>query len=131
MPPAVERHARLLRAWHLAMLRFALTRENADRLAVFAIANEIDRLGKPPHGSSGFSFFREASTRLCTAALRRQQDDVAVLEGYLAQIDDRRLSRTLAEALEMPKPKPNAARKRRRAGRDLWSGLPSRTNALP
>ena len=42
--PAAEWHAKTLRAWHLAILRFAVTLDNADRLAVLAIANEIDRL---------------------------------------------------------------------------------------
>ena len=36
--------ARTLRAWHLAILRFAVTLDNADRLAVLRIAHEIDGL---------------------------------------------------------------------------------------
>ena len=31
-----------LRAWHLAILRYAVTLDNADRLAVLRIAREID-----------------------------------------------------------------------------------------
>ena len=41
--PGSERHARTLRAWQLAILRFAVTLNNSDRLAVMAIASEIDR----------------------------------------------------------------------------------------
>jgi hypothetical protein len=42
-----ERHAKTLRAWQLAILRFAVTLDNADRLTVMAIASEIDKLGPP------------------------------------------------------------------------------------
>jgi hypothetical protein len=48
--PGMEWRAKTLRAWQLAMLRFAVTLDNADRLAVMAIANEIDRLGPPRDG---------------------------------------------------------------------------------
>ena len=40
----MEWHAKALRAWQLAILRFAVTLDSADRLAAMAIANEIDRL---------------------------------------------------------------------------------------
>ena len=39
-------HEAMLRTWHLAMLRFAVTRDHADRLGVLAAANEIDRQGR-------------------------------------------------------------------------------------
>ncbi len=128
---AVERHAILLRAWHLAMLRFALTHENADRLGVLAIANEIDRLGRRPRDGQGFSFFRETSARLCAAVLHRQERDIGVLNGYLAQVDDSRLRSALAAALDIPQPRPNLARKRIGPDQDLWKGLPSRASARP
>ncbi len=37
---ALERHDRTLRAWLLALLRFAVTRENDDRLAMLAAASD-------------------------------------------------------------------------------------------
>ena len=40
----MEWFAGTLRAWHLAILRYAVTLDNADRLAVLRIAREIDRL---------------------------------------------------------------------------------------
>ena len=123
----VERHAALLRAWHLSILRLALTRDNADRLAVLAIANEIDRLGRRD-APSGFSFFQRTGVELCAAILRRQQGDDAVLGGYLAQIDDARLHRALVGALEIPQAKSDLARKRVKPNQDLWRGLPSRAN---
>src|SRR5262245_43813989 len=87
----VEPHLKLLRVWHLAILRFALTRDNADRLGVLAIANEIDRLGRYQDTGPDFKFFRRTSTELCAAMLRRQAADEAVLNRYLAEIDDARL----------------------------------------
>ena len=51
-----EWHARTLRAWQLAMLRFAVTLDNADRLAVMAIAAEIDRLAPSRTASRASAF---------------------------------------------------------------------------
>ena len=53
----VEWHAKTLRSWQLAILRFAVTLDNADRLAVMAIAREIDRLGPHHDSEPDFSFF--------------------------------------------------------------------------
>src|SRR5258708_9950368 len=60
-----EWRAKTLRAWQLAILRFAVTLDNADRLAVMAIAGEIDRLGPPHDSKPDFSFFRRTSAELC------------------------------------------------------------------
>jgi hypothetical protein len=54
-----EWSARTLRAWQLAILRFAVTLDNADRLAVMAIANEIDRLGVQHDGKPDFQLFSQ------------------------------------------------------------------------
>jgi hypothetical protein len=52
----MERLAGTLRAWHLAVLRYAVTLDNADRLAVFRIAREIDiRAMTAPRTSSSFA----------------------------------------------------------------------------
>jgi hypothetical protein len=121
-----ETHAALLRAWHLAILRLALTRDNADRLGVLAIANEIDRLGQQHQAGIGFSFFRKTSTELCAAMPRQEKGDDVILSRYLAQIDDARLHRALAAAIEVRQQKPNAIRSRPGPSSDLWRGLPSR-----
>jgi hypothetical protein len=123
-----ERHAGLLRAWHLAVLRFALTRDNADRLGVLAIANEIDRLGHQHQVEPPFSFFRRTSTELCAAMLRQQTGDDDIISRYLAQIEDAHLHRALSAALENPQHKPEPAKKRIKPNHDLWRGLPSRSN---
>lgn len=68
--PGGEWHAKTLRAWQLTILRFAVTLDNADRLAVLAIASEIDRLGPQHDSRPAFGFFRRTSAELCAAILR-------------------------------------------------------------
>jgi hypothetical protein len=63
-----------LRAWHLAMLRYAVTFDNADRLAVLRIAHEIDGLDPQQDGSSEFEFFRRTSAELCAAICNRMKE---------------------------------------------------------
>jgi len=125
----VEQHGRLLRAWHLAILRFAVTRDHADRLGVLAVANEIDRLGRQHQAGEGFSFFRKTSAELCAAIVGRQRSDDIILSRYLAQVDDASLHRPLAAALDMPQRTSNPARRRAASNQGLWRGLPSRVNA--
>jgi len=128
----IERHAVLLRAWHLAILRFALTRNNADRIGVLAIANEIDRLGRPPRQvGAGFSFFHRESEELCAATLRQHKESDVILNRHLARINDAHLRRTLAVALEAPPQKPDRARSRHRPNYALWRGLSSRGSPQP
>ena len=96
---------RTLRAWHLAILRFAVTLDNADRLAVLRIAGEIDRLD-PRQDKAGpdFGFFRRTSAELCAAILQPNERASTVLRQYLARIDDDRLKRAFAAAIEAGQP---------------------------
>src|SRR5882672_12754801 len=103
--PAAEWHAKTLRAWHLAVLRFAVTLDNANRLAVMAIANEIDRLGSQHDGKPDFNFFRRTSAELCAAILRPNELTSALLRQYLARIDDDRLKCVFAATIETDQPK--------------------------
>ena len=66
----MEWFAGTLRAWHLAILRYAVTLDNADRLAVLRIAREIDGLYPRQEGSADFEFFRRTSAELCAAILQ-------------------------------------------------------------
>src|SRR5258705_6703641 len=91
--PGAEWSAKTLRAWQLAILRFAVTLDNADRLAVMAIANEIDRLGSRHHGKPGFSFFSRTSAGLCPALLRPNEIWSTLFPPYLCRIYDRRVKR--------------------------------------
>jgi hypothetical protein len=124
----VEWHAKTLRAWQLAILRFAVTLDDADRLAVLAIASEIDRLGLPRNSEPDFSFFRRTSTELCAAILRPNELTPAVLRQYLARIDDDRLKRVFAATIEADQPKMSSVRKPVERDNGLWKGLPSRSS---
>jgi len=119
-----EWHRRIVRSWHLAVLRFAVTRDNADRLSVFAVANEIDGLGKRPNESLHFEFFRSTTSKLCAAILQHDGAAERFLRQYLALIDDVRLKRALAAALEIEREAPKRERSNRNAA--LWRGLPAR-----
>jgi nitroreductase len=121
-------HEALLRSWHLAILRFAVTHDQGDRIGVLAAANEMDRIGRPNDVGAGFSFFRRTSTSLCAAIARCGEQDTNLLRQYLASIDMPRLRQALAAALKIEYPETGSARRHSRREIDLWKGLPSRAN---
>jgi hypothetical protein len=123
-----EWHAWMIRAWHLAILRFAVTLDNADKLGVFAIAAGIDRLGGSCDEKRQFGFFRKTSTELCASILRRNRTADATLRRYLANIDDIRLKRVFAAAIAIEQPDTTAVKRRSKPENKLWRGLPSRGN---
>lgn len=129
-PHAMEWYAGTLRAWHLAMLRYAVTRDNADRLAAFRIALELDSLepGREPKQGrrADFDFFRRTSVELCTAILQPNAGASAILQQYLARIDDDRLKRALAAAIDACEPAASPAGRAVGRGNGLWKGLASR-----
>jgi hypothetical protein len=126
--PGVEWHAKTLRAWQLAILRFAVTLDNADRLAIMAIASEIDRLGPQHDGKPDFSFFRRTSAELCAAILQPNELTPTVLRQYLARIDDDRLKHVFAATIEAGQPKESSVSKPFKRDNGLWKGLSSRSN---
>jgi hypothetical protein len=123
-----QRHAETLRAWHLALLRFAVTFDNADRLAIMAIANEIDRLGLQQAGRPDFSFFRRTSAELCDVIPGPHKPTSTVLRQYLACIEDDRLRRAFAAAIEANQLDVSHASKPVKRDNGLWKGLSSRAN---
>jgi hypothetical protein len=120
-----EWHAKTLRAWQLAILRFAVTMDNPDRLAVLAIASEIDRLGPQHDSRPAFGFFRKTSAELCAAILRPNELSSTVLRQHLARIDDDRLKRVFAAAIETDQPKVSLVGKPIKRDLGLWRGLSS------
>jgi hypothetical protein len=121
-----EWHAKMLRAWQLAILRFAVSLDNADRLGVLAIANEIDRLGRQHRQAPDFGFFRRSSAELCEAILQRNERSEGILQQYLGRIDDARVKRAFAATVEIAPAELTPVRRRATPARDLWKGLPSR-----
>jgi hypothetical protein len=126
--PGSDWHARTLRAWQLAVLRFAVTLDNADRLAVMAIASEIDRLGPERGGRPDFGFFRRTTAELCAAILQPNELTATLLHQYLARIDNDRLKHAFAAAIEVDQAKTSSVAKPFKRGNRLWRGLSSRGN---
>ena len=122
----VEQYTRMLRSWHFAILRFALTLDHVDKLGVLAVANEIDRLGRQNEQATDFDFFRRTSTELCAAILQRNERSAAILQQYLGRIGDVRVKHAFAAAIEIPPAEPTPVRRRSKPERGLWKGLPSR-----
>ena len=125
---AMEWYAGTLRAWHLAILRYAVTLDNADRLAVIRIAAEIDRLDPCQDGNADFEFFRRTSAELCAAILQPKDHTPAVLRRYLARIDDDRLKRVFAAAVAADQPTLFAVSRPAGRANSLWKGLSARSN---
>ncbi|WP_245309878.1 hypothetical protein [Bradyrhizobium jicamae] len=121
----IAQHERKLRAWHLAILRFAVTIDDTDRFTILAIAQELDRCGRQEHESE-FRFFRRTSAELCLAIFQHDETASAVLRHYLAQIDEPRLKQAFAAALGMPEADTAPVRRRPKPDQDLFRGLPSR-----
>jgi len=113
--------AQKVREWLLAILRFAVTLDQADLAAVQAIAIEMDRLGSHPD-AAGFAFFARSSAEFCHAITNKADpNSAAVLHRQLARIDDPRLRRALEAALDCEK---RTARKiKKRDDSNLWKGL--------
>jgi hypothetical protein len=124
---SVEGDGRALRAWQLALLRYAVTLDHDDRMNVMAIAKEIDRGRRRPAERTNFCFFRKTSADLCAAILRQDESADTVLKQYLAQIEDDRLRRAFAGAIESDH-RVVVAKKPKNDNR-LWSGLSSRGGA--
>ena len=123
-----EWFAGTLRAWHLAVLRYAVTLDNADRLAVLRIAHELDRLHPRQDGGCGFEFFRRTSAELCAAILQPNERTPAVLQQYLVRIDDDRLKRAFAAAIDSAQAAVTPISRAARQRNELWKGLSSRSN---
>ena len=80
------------------------------------------------NGSTEFEFFRRTSAELCAAILQPDERAPAVLQQYLARIDDDRLKRTFAAAIDAGQPAVSPISRPVQRRKDLWKGLSSRSN---
>lgn len=118
------RHAKALRAWQLALLRFAITMDNADRLALLAIAAELDAPGSRRSTGPTFGFFHKTSAELCHAISNPlHSTSSAVLQRHLERSNDERLKRAFAAALAIDAPQVRAPARSPKPNGDLWRGL--------
>ncbi|MCA1456546.1 hypothetical protein I6F35_25585 [Bradyrhizobium sp. BRP22] len=128
----VEWRSRVLRAWQLALLRFAVTLDNTDRLNVMATAAEIDRGSHRGEEQANFHFFRKVSADLCTSILRQNDAADANLRQYIERIEDIRLKRAFASAVEIDIDAAPPRIRKPRTNDWLWRGLAPRGNtSLP
>jgi hypothetical protein len=72
--------------------------------------------------------FRRTSAELCTAILGPHEPASTVLRQYLACIEDDRLRRAFAAAIEANQPEVSHGAKPVKRDNGLWKGLPSRVN---
>jgi len=94
---------RKVREWLLLMLRFAVTREARDRLAVLAIADELDALGGYWRPMAP-RFFVTTAGKVCDAILGVGGDADAILRTHIARISDPRLRSVFAAAVDLKEP---------------------------
>nr|QDP21774.1 hypothetical protein FNV92_06175 [Bradyrhizobium cosmicum] len=127
MLQSVKESHRLLRAWQLALLRFAVTLDESDRLNAAALAAELDRPSGQRDPDGSLHFFRRTSSQLCAAISGQLQDADAILDCFCKQIGEPRLTLAFAAAIGMTHPDPGPAQPMRRP--DLFSGLPARRSA--
>jgi len=89
-----------VRDWLLAILRFAVTLEQTDRVTVLVMAKEMDRSGSRVD-QTPFAFFVRTSTEFCNAiAYKGDPNRVGALRDHLRRIGDLRLRRALEAAIE-------------------------------
>ena len=120
-----ETHGKLLRAWQLAVLRFAVTLDKSDRLNVLALAAEVDRLGGERIEAS-LHFFRRTSVEICSAILGQQDDADAVMVRFYTETVDPRLKRAFAAAVGIALANAAPLKRRPKPDNDLFLGLPPR-----
>jgi hypothetical protein len=105
-PARQEWQARKVEDWLLAILRFAITLDDADRALVLALADDMDRLGART-ARPAFGFFERASIDVCHAVTAREDPRaLRVLRRHLARIEEPRLKRAFKAACLIP---PSAA----------------------
>lgn len=115
-----------LRRWLFAVLRFAITLNEADRAAVLAAAAEMDRAGSPA-GRGGFTFFVRTSVQLCDAMIATNRpENIATFRVFLGRIDHLPLRRAFEAVLGVKLSRPDRRDRLRRSRENLWKGLPIR-----
>jgi hypothetical protein len=122
---SAEDHGKLLRAWQLAILRFAITLADADRLNVAALAAQVDQLGGR-RADGSLHFFRRTSTELCAAILGQREDSETILNRFHAKIEEPRLKLAFGAVVGIGRATTIPIKRRPKLDHDLFRGLPSR-----
>jgi hypothetical protein len=107
--------------WLFLLLRFAITRDPDDALAVLMMANGIDSLGRQ-WGRAAPTFFRRSSDEICTAitALDDPKRE-AILKRYIQRIEHLPMRRAFEAAVHSEEKPPQSPGRSNQP--DLWAGL--------
>jgi hypothetical protein len=132
MPSLADGSRRLLHSWKLALLRFAVMRDESDRLNVAALAAELDRLGGRRTADETFHFFRRTSSQLCASVSGPPNNTADVLHRFCEQIEEPRLRFAFAAAVGITQLDPAPSQRARpKRNPDLFRGLrPRGTTSL-
>jgi hypothetical protein len=116
-----EGRAKQVREWLFLLLRFAITRDPEDELAVLMTANGIDSLGRQ-WGRAAPSFFRRSSDEVCKAitALDDPKRE-AILKKHIRRIEHPGLRRAFQAAVHSEERAPQVPDPSNQP--DLWAGL--------
>ena len=106
-----------LENWLLALLRYAITRYETDRVAVESLARSMDSLGSR-FDQPAFDFFTRNSKRLCAAIATGDAAGQAEIEQLLTRIESPKLRRAFEAVLDVRR---EAAKAQGRGW--LWKGL--------
>lgn len=122
-PSEQRQYPQRIQQWLFAVLRFAITLEEDDRLAVLAVAAELDRISAVT-ASSGFTFFVRTSVKVCDAIIaKNSREAIATLRVLLRKIEHPPLRRAFEAVLEI-RPLPSKSHHSLIGDRqNLWKGL--------
>lgn len=113
--------------WLMLVLRYAITRAPADRMALMADATELDAAGGPDRS---FSYFAKTTSEICEA-LDKSGDgrSKSILTTHATRIEEPRLRAAFCACLGIPDERSlrhERLQATRRDHRDLWKGLGKR-----
>ena len=113
--------SRAMEEWLLSILRFAITLDEIDRVAVFAAAAAMGRR------DSGFTFFARTSVKVCDAIVAKDRAEaISALRVFVHAIDHVALRRAFEAVLEIKPPGADRHTIASRNRENLWHGLPTR-----
>jgi hypothetical protein len=113
--------AKQVREWLFLLLRFAITRDPEDEVAVLMMANGMDSLGRQ-WGRAAPSFFRRSSDELCKAiAALDDPNREAILKRHIRRIEHPLLRRAFQTVVCSDQSAPKVPGRSDQS--DLWAGL--------